>query len=162
MYILDSSQPDYSQPPVDCIQLDRTGDVSLEQAMVFRGIPAGAQNCQLKWMQADESERNFTVGRHGRTIAHQLTGFPTTGAEGDDAPVSLNSVLPFDNGNTTRFSPDFTQWPENHGPWDHLAGTIPCSEDIFLRIRLNEEEGDGFVHLDQDEKNGFYIQYTLQ
>ncbi|KAK7746224.1 hypothetical protein SLS62_009440 [Diatrype stigma] len=158
MYNLNSSEPDCGQPPVSYFEVDLQGDASLEQAAVFRGIPAAAQRCQLKWRQADAAERGrFEVGRHGRTKARQLTGFPAAGE-----PVTYDGLRAFDaDDGVATFSPDFTQWPEHAGPFDHPAGTIPCSPDIYLRIAVNRAEGDGFVHLDQDAEDGFYISYVL-
>lgn len=157
MYNLNSSDPNCGHPPVTYFEVDLQGDASIEQAAVFRGIPAAAQRCQLKWRQADTSERGrFEVGRHGRTKARQLTGFPAAGE-----PVTYYSLQAFDAPDVTTFSPDFTQWPETVGPFDHSAGVIPCSPEIYLRIAINRDEGDGFVHLDQDAKDGFYISYVL-
>lgn len=155
MWNLDSAEPDCGEAAVGYLQVDLQGAVSKEQAAVFRGIPAEAKRCSLGWKQADKGERNFQVGEQGMTKVRQLSGFP---AEGE--PVTFNSLREFEPANATVWSPDFSFWPD-YDQWDHPSGQIQCSEDIYLRIVINKEGGDGFVHLDQDEKNGFYIAYTL-
>ncbi|RYO82826.1 hypothetical protein DL766_006244 [Monosporascus sp. MC13-8B] len=156
MYNLNSSDADRGEPPVGYFQVEAQGGVSIEQAIVFRGIPIGARLCKLMWRQAGSAERCFSVGGHGITAVRQLSGFP-----GENEPVTFNSLRAFDGDNATTFSPDFSFWPDHDGPFKHLAGAITCSEEIYLRIALNRSYGDGFIYLDQDEKNGFYIQYTL-
>ncbi|RYP91117.1 hypothetical protein DL770_002773 [Monosporascus sp. CRB-9-2] len=156
MYNLNSSDADRGEPPVGYFQVEAQEDVSIEQAAVFRGIPAGAKLCKLMWRQAGSAERCFSVDGHGLTAVRQLSGFP-----GEDEPVTFNSLRAFDRGNATTFSPDFSFWPDHDGPFEHMAGAITCSQEIYLRIAINRSYGDGFIYLDQDEKNGFYIQYTL-
>ena len=132
------------------------GESLIEQAIVFKGIPAEAKKCSLNWKQADESERSFIVEGQGLTSITQLEGFP---AEGE--PVTFNSLRAFEGGDdATSFGPEFTGWPETKGASEHLAGAIDCSEDIYLRISVRLSAGDGFIYLAQDEKNGFYIAYT--
>lgn len=157
MYNLKSFEPDSSEPPVEEVQIAGLKEVSLlEQAIVFKGVPADAKRCSLNWQQADASERSFTVVGQGLTRARQLSGFP-----GEGEPVSFNSLREFEgDDDAPSFSPDFTRWPENEGPFVHLAGPIDCSEEIYLRISVQVAQGDGFIHLAQDEKNGFYIAYT--
>ncbi|RYP15775.1 hypothetical protein DL765_005501 [Monosporascus sp. GIB2] len=99
------------------------------------------------------AERCFSVDGHGLTAVRQLSGFP-----GEDEPLTFNSLRAFDRDNATTFSPDFSFWPDHDGPFEHMAGAITCSEEIYLRIALNRSYGDGSIYLDQDEKNGFYIQ----
>ncbi|RYP07129.1 hypothetical protein DL764_002676 [Monosporascus ibericus] len=156
MYNLNSSDADRGEPPVGYFQVEAQKNVSIEQAAVFRGIPTGARLCMLMWRQAGSAERCFSVDGQGLTTVRQLSGFP-----GEDEPVTFNSLRAFDRGNATTFSPDFSFWPDHDGPFEHIAGAIPCSQEIYLRIAVNRSYGDGFIYLDQDEKNGFYIQYIL-
>ncbi|RYP41996.1 hypothetical protein DL767_000627 [Monosporascus sp. MG133] len=156
MHNLNSSDADRREPPVGYFQVEAQVDVSIEQTAVFRGIPAGARLCKLMWRQAGSAERCVSVDGHGLTGVRQLSGFL-----GEDEPVTFNSLRAFDRGNTTSFSPDFSFWPDHNGPFEHMAGAITYSQEICLRIAVNKSYGDGFIYLDQDEKNGFYIPYTL-
>ena len=138
------------------MNLAAVGNESLiEQAIVFKGIPAEAKKCSLWWKQADVSERSFTVAGQGLTSIIQLSGFP---AEGE--PVSFNSLQQFEHEGAVSMGPEFTGWPNVKGASTHLAGSIDCSEDLFFRISIRVSQGDGFIYLAQDEKNGFYVAYT--
>lgn len=156
MYNLYPSQPDLSQSPVSYLQVQVSGtNPQLEQVAVFSGIPSNAKTCSLMWAQAAESERTFVVDGSGLTSILPLTGFPSTGS-----PVSANSIKPFESGEKATHS-DFTFWDkQSKDAVNHTVGAIECAEEVYYKMSIDTENGDGHVYLEQDGKNGFYVTYT--
>ncbi|KAI1086375.1 hypothetical protein F5B19DRAFT_162879 [Rostrohypoxylon terebratum] len=156
MYNLYPSQPDLSQSPVSYLQVQASEkDPQLEQVAIFRGIPSNAKTCALMWAQASESERTFVVDGSGLTAIQPLTGFPSAGA-----PVSANSIKPFESADAPTHS-DFTFWDkQSKDAVNHTVGLIQCAEQVYYKLSLDTLNGDGHVYLEQDAKNGFYVTYT--
>src|SRR3569833_3271489 len=60
------SQSNFSEAAVTYIQVQLENNQStVEQAAVFRDIPAEAKTCTLGWRQAAASERRFVVDNSG-------------------------------------------------------------------------------------------------
>ncbi|KAL7627939.1 hypothetical protein AAE478_002134 [Parahypoxylon ruwenzoriense] len=158
MYNLYPSEPDLAQTPVSYLQVQVHGtDPQLEQAVVFRGIPAEAKTCTLSWAQADASERNFVVVDSGLISVQPLAGFPDVG-QGE--PVTSDSVDAFVDPAVKPLRPDFTFWDKTEAATPHTAGPIDCAQDVYFKVNIDARNGDGHVYLEQDAKNGFYIEYT--
>ncbi|KAI0889307.1 uncharacterized protein GGS22DRAFT_153618 [Annulohypoxylon maeteangense] len=154
MYNLDLLQPDLSQTPVTYLQVQASGaSKQLEQVVVFSGIPAGAKTCNLMWAQAAEAERTFVVDGSGLAAILPLTGVPSL--------VSANSIKPYlPAADTKPVHPDFTFWDkQSKDAATHTVGRFNCAEEVYYKIQLDTQNGDGRVYLEQDGKNGLYVTY---
>ncbi|KAH9986403.1 hypothetical protein F4779DRAFT_611826 [Xylariaceae sp. FL0662B] len=156
MYNLHPSQPELAGPSVSHLEVQAGKDVApLEQVAVFKGIPEGAKYCTLGWSQADAANRNFTVTGDGLITVSQLTGFPA-----DGEPVSSTSVAPFEDPAAPKTTPDFTEWDKSQGASDHMNGPLTCGTEMYLKLAKAEGTDDGHVYLEQDDKNGLFVQYS--
>ncbi|KAI5859998.1 hypothetical protein GGS23DRAFT_599926 [Durotheca rogersii] len=131
-----------------------------EQAVAFRGVPAGARDCVLNWAQAAEAAAarpGFAVEGSGFAAVRPLTGFPAAGA-----PVSAAAVAPFVDPAAKVAHADFTFWDRDPAAWNHTVGPVAagCAPDLYFRLWLDTANGDGSVSLQQDRQNGFYLSYT--
>ena len=162
LYNLYPSQPAVAEAPVSFLQIQRYQNQSVfEQAAVFSGIPAGATSCTLGWRQAAPAERHFIVVGSALIAALQLQGFPPASGSPSGPVVSYASVEPFEKAtNATALHPDFTAWDKVAEAQGHIAGTVACAEEIYLKLSLDGRNGDGHLYFNQDEKNGFYVTFT--
>ncbi|KAF4121843.1 hypothetical protein GMORB2_1683 [Geosmithia morbida] len=135
---------------------------SLEQVLVFSGIPDGAESCTLGWSQGSREDRVFLVdGEYALVKVTQLSGIPK-----DDEPITYDSIEPYvkaaddDAEAAPSLSPDFTSWDDVQGPSDHVAGGVRCAGDIYLKMELYDPTTPAHVYLSTDEENGFWIEYT--
>lgn len=155
MRVVVPSQPDYTTPAVEYFQV-QSGDMDINQVGVFSGIPADAKRCTLHWKQAGPDERSFTVTGSGLLSAFQIDNLD---ASGDVAWADVEKA----NTISKEFSPDLTYWDgptflaTTHGSWD-----LKCAETVYLKFETHETGGvkeAANVYLEQDDKNGFYVQY---
>ncbi|KAI1633033.1 hypothetical protein F4809DRAFT_51767 [Biscogniauxia mediterranea] len=159
MYNLYPAQPDRSEAAVSVIEVEGTANSTREQAMVVGGIPAGARTCSVIWVQAGAEARDFAVTGSGLTSVLQLEGFPAPGA-----PVSWAAVAPFVEpaGDGRDPHADFTAWDQpQYGAANHTVGLFDCAPEMRFHLAIDRElGGDGHVHFQQDEHNGFFVQYS--
>ncbi|KAH7316808.1 hypothetical protein B0I35DRAFT_434041 [Stachybotrys elegans] len=158
MHNIFPQQPDAHRGPLTGLHLETFANLSqLEQVAVFRGIPAAASNCVLQWDQADKDSRTFIVkGGSGLTRMRLLEGLP-------DGPITFDSIRPFDTAaDEDQFGADFTLWDdEMYGAQTHIASSIPCAEDIFIKISMRDPTTKTSLYLGQDDNNGLWIEYDL-
>ncbi|KAH7320706.1 glycosyl hydrolase family 62-domain-containing protein [Stachybotrys elegans] len=128
-------------------------DTQIEQAGVFRNIPAEATSCTLMWAQAQRRNRIFISKGDGLTHVRRLSGWP----EGE---VNLNSIVPFDTIGQLG-SPEFTFWDTANGARNHIVGSFPCSTELYFKIELSNVDLESLLYFDQDEQNGLYVHYTI-
>jgi hypothetical protein len=159
MHVVVPSNPEYSTQDVGYFQVI-SGDMDVNEVGIFTGIPADAKRCTLGWKQGGPDERAFKVTGNGRVSAIQLNGLDA--ADGYTWTDVQNA-----NAISAEFGPDFSFWdgPEypatTHGSWD-----LNCAETIYMKFETHkgaENQGvDGYrnVYLEQDDKNGWYINYT--
>ncbi|KAI1491824.1 hypothetical protein F5X96DRAFT_444481 [Biscogniauxia mediterranea] len=159
MYNLYPSEPDRSEAAVTVIEVEGTTSTTQEQAMVVGGIPAAAQNCSVIWIQAAADARDFAVTGSGLTSVLQLEGFPAPGE-----PVSWAAVAPFveSTSKPRNRHADFTGWDQpEYANRNHTLGAFDCAEEMRFHLAIDREEGgDGHVHFQQDEHNGFFVEYS--
>ncbi|KAI5460196.1 hypothetical protein BGZ63DRAFT_465586 [Mariannaea sp. PMI_226] len=156
MYNLYPEQPDRTSSAVTEWHLETFSDKSqLEQAAVFKNIPAGATQCTLMWEQASMTERTFLVdGKDALVRIQTLSGFPSGKA------VSYSAVKAFDTlGDQGHAGVELTGW-DTLDKALHIGGGIPCAEEIHLLLYLQHPNGDTKFVLDQDDKNGLFIKYS--
>ncbi|KAI2621189.1 hypothetical protein GGR54DRAFT_91930 [Hypoxylon sp. NC1633] len=157
MYNLYPTDPTRSEAAVTRLDITTLNSPTTEQAMVFHGIPAGATRCTLHWAQAGAAERTFVVEHSGLVSVAPLTGFPAAGS-----PVSIASLAPFaeaDDAAGAAFDVDFTFWDATLTATDHVGSPVACAESVYLKVGLDATNGAGHVLLEQDARNGFYIEY---
>jgi hypothetical protein len=156
MYNLYPQLPDKAGSAVSEWHIETFSNKSqLEQAAVFKNIPAEATSCSLMWAQGSRTDRTFLVdGSDALIRVHQLSGFP---AEGE--AVSYSSVKPFDTlGDKNPVEVDLTAW-DTLDATTHIGGTIDCAEEIRLILYMEHVDGDTKALLEQNDKNGLYISY---
>jgi hypothetical protein len=158
MHNIFPQETDAHRGPLTGLHLETYGNRSqLEQVAVFRGIPAGASNCVLLWEQADKDSRTFIVkGSSGLTRMSLLDGLP-------DGDITFASIQPFDTAlESERFGADFTLWDdEAYGAQTHIANSIPCAEEVFVKIAMRDPTIKTSLYLGQDDNNGLLIQYEI-
>ncbi|KAF4964597.1 hypothetical protein FSARC_7503 [Fusarium sarcochroum] len=157
IYDIYPEHPDYSKKPVHGVHIETYNNKSqVEQAIVYKGIPAGAKNCGFGWMQGDRHGRTFLV-KNGNALAgiRQLSGFPKDGED-----VSYNSIKPFDDAEKELGANDFSNW-DTADAQPHGAGSVKCAETLYFKAGFRNPEGDSQVYLEQDDKNGWVITYNL-
>ncbi|CCT74521.1 uncharacterized protein FFUJ_10576 [Fusarium fujikuroi IMI 58289] len=153
LYDIYPENPDESSGPVNGVHLETWEDKSqVEQVIVFKSIPADAQNCNLSWRQGPRYSRKFLVKNSDvQADAQPLSSFP----END---VTYNSVKPFDDQRSIG-GPNFSFWGDRKEDV-HLAGGVDCAETVSFIIGLRNPKGDSQVYLEQDEhKNGWTLTY---
>ncbi|KAI1496209.1 hypothetical protein F5X99DRAFT_83577 [Biscogniauxia marginata] len=161
LYNLYPARPDAAEAPVTHIEVQSTSSETetREQAMVVRGVPAEAKTCTVIWIQAEADERNFVVSGNGLTSVLQLNGFPADGES-----ISYGAVQPYIEASTTpeRRHADFTRWDlPQYGAANHTLGPYSCAENMYFHLSIDKEEsGEGHVYFDQDDKNGFFVEYS--
>lgn len=153
MYNLYPQLPDKTSSVVTDLHVETFSNKSqLEQAAVFKNIPAEATSCSLMWRQGSQTDRTFLVdGSDALIRVHELSGFP--------ASVSYSSVNQFDTlGSEGSLAIELTGW-DTIDASTHIGGNVDCAEEIHLRLFLEHPNGDTKALLEQDEKNGLYIAY---
>ncbi|KAI1752002.1 hypothetical protein F4782DRAFT_502891 [Xylaria castorea] len=151
---LETSQ---SGPAVSQLEVQRTGNVStIENIAIFEGIPDGARTCTLGWIQAAKDERDFTVIGNGLMAAQQLSGLP-------DGEVSWENISPIADEAVQEgwplLHPDTTDWSEVDTAASHVAGFVDCRTTIYLKLQIDDRDGDGYVYLGQDAQNGLTLEF---
>lgn len=128
---------------------------SLEQLAHFE-LPADAKECTLGWMMDTEDNRTFRVAGEGLFSTLQLEDAP-------DGAVSWNSVEALVKTTSAKAQRgDMTFWdqPEFNTARNHTIGKVDCGADIYMKLQLDTSAGQqGHVIMDQDETNGFFIDY---
>ncbi|RBR04414.1 uncharacterized protein FIESC28_11567 [Fusarium coffeatum] len=126
----------------------------VEQLLVFSDIPAEAKSCSVGWAQGERPERIFIVkGGDGLTSVKQLSGFP------DAKNVNYNTAKEFDTIDESVGAADFTNWDDLPAQ-GHIIGSIDCKSSIYLKAALRNPDGNTKVFLEQNSKNGLYIEYS--
>ncbi|SCO43922.1 uncharacterized protein FFNC_09521 [Fusarium fujikuroi] len=134
LYDIYPENPDESSGPVNGVHLETWEDKSqVEQVIVFKSIPADAQNCNLSWRQGPRYSRKFLVKNSDvQADAQPLSSFPEN---------------------------DFSFWGDRKEDV-HLVGGVDCAETVSFIIGLRNPKGDSQVYLEQDEhKNGWTLTY---
>ncbi|KAI0172165.1 hypothetical protein GGR52DRAFT_457478 [Hypoxylon sp. FL1284] len=131
------------------------GDVPQQQVAAFRGLPAGARDCTLGWVQADELERDFVVTDNGATTTVQMTGFPPR-----NESVTAGNLTPYYHVPAVPNTVDFTNWDQTPGAATHIGMPISCAEDVYVRLAIDNTNGLGRVSMGQDAMNGLTLTYT--
>ncbi|KAI6080961.1 hypothetical protein F4821DRAFT_250384 [Hypoxylon rubiginosum] len=159
MYNLYPSEPDRAEAPVSHLEVSHKSatDPAVEQVAVFSGIPASAKSCTLGWAQGAAAERVFKVENSGLVSTLQLTGFPS-----DVSKVSSASVAAYEPTDAVKagLTIDFTNWDKVLTAAPHSGGPVDCAETIYVKVGIKTTNGDGYVYMDQDAKNGLTISYT--
>ncbi|KAI0593256.1 hypothetical protein F4775DRAFT_578603 [Biscogniauxia sp. FL1348] len=160
MYNLYPAQPDQASAAVTVIEVEATATASTrEQAMVVGGIPSAARTCTVIWVQGAADARDFAVAGSGLTSVLQLEGFPAAGV-----PVSYAAVAPFvaSTGAARGRHADFTAWDQpQYGAANHTLGPFDCAQEMRFHLAIDRElAGQGHVHFQQDEQNGFFVEYS--
>ncbi|KAM0363042.1 hypothetical protein ACHAO7_010943 [Fusarium culmorum] len=91
-------------------------------------------------------------GNDGLTSVKQLSGFP------DTKNVNYNTVKEFETVDESVGAADFTNW-DDLPVQGHIIGSIDCKSSIYLKAALRNPDGNTKVFLDQNSKNGLYIEY---
>ena len=126
----------------------------VEQLLVFNDIPAEAKSCSVGWAQGERPERIFIVkGGDGLTSVKQLFGFP------DAKNVNYNTAKEFATLDGSVGAADFTDWDDLPAQ-EHIIGSIDCKSSIYLKAALRNPDGNTKVFLDQNSKNGLYIEHS--
>jgi hypothetical protein len=126
----------------------------VEQLVVFNDVPAKAKDCSIGWAQGERPERIFIVkGGDALTEVKQLSGFP------DAKSVTYQTAKEFDTADETVGAADFTNWDDLPAQ-GHIIGGIDCKSSIYLKAALRNPEGNTKVFLEQNSKNGLYIEYS--
>ncbi|KAI0450744.1 hypothetical protein F5B21DRAFT_489842 [Xylaria acuta] len=151
---LETSQ---SGPAVSQLEVQRTGNVStIENIAIFEGIPDDASTCLLGWVQAVKEERDFTVIGNGLLAAQQLSQLPN----GD---VSWDNIVPIADKAVQEgwplLHPDTTDWSVVDTAASHVAGYVDCRTTIYLKLQVDDRDGDGYVYLGQDAQNGLTLEF---
>ncbi|KAI1737852.1 hypothetical protein F4680DRAFT_427244 [Xylaria scruposa] len=151
---LETSQ---SGPAVSQLEVQRTGNVStIENIAIFEGIPDDASTCMLGWIQAAKDKRDFTVIGNGLLAAQQLSKLP-------DGEVSWENIAPIADEAVKEglplLHPDTTDWSEVDTAARHIAGFVDCRKTIYLKLQVDDRDGDGYVYLRQNAQNGLTIGY---
>ncbi|TRX98000.1 hypothetical protein FHL15_001210 [Xylaria flabelliformis] len=146
-----------SGPAVSQLEVQRTGNVSTkENIAIFEGIPDGVSTCMLGWVQAAKDERDFTVIGNGLLAAQQLSRLP-------DGEVSWENIAPIADeavrGGWPLLHPDTTDWSEVDTAASHIAGFVDCRTTIYLKLQVDDRDGDGYVYLGQDAQNGLTLEF---
>ncbi|KAJ1337876.1 hypothetical protein MN608_00732 [Microdochium nivale] len=175
MYNLYPGDPDRAEAPTSYIDIQNLPDrEEREQVVVFRGVPAGATGCTLGWIQAAEAEREFDVEQNGSTKVKPFYEFPAPiaasqesggGCEGEeeDPVINYSVIKPLSSASTQmEMGPDFTFWNDSPGAVPHVAGDLPCAEEMYFHVRVNPGNGQGDVRFKQDEKNGFTMSWNCE
>ncbi|CVK95328.1 uncharacterized protein FMAN_13446 [Fusarium mangiferae] len=153
LYDIYPENPDESSGLVNGVHLETWKDKSqVEQVIVFKNIPADAQNCNLSWRQGPRYSRRFLVkNSDAQADARPLSGFP-------ENSVTYNSVKPFD-GQKSIGGPNFSFWDDRKEDV-HLVGGVDCAETVSFIVGLRNAKGDSQVYLEQDEhENGWTLTY---
>ncbi|RGP81039.1 hypothetical protein FLONG3_828 [Fusarium longipes] len=125
----------------------------VEQLVVFNNVPENAKECSLGWAQGERPERIFIVkGGDALTEVKQLSGFP-------DKSVTYQTAKEFDTIDETVGAADFTNWDDLPAQ-GHIIGGIDCKSSIYLKAALRNPDGNTKVFLEQNSKNGLYIEYS--
>ena len=148
-YTIYPTEPDRSSARTQYLNLSRTATAVQEQVYAFRGLPATAQNCTLRW--AVGAERVFHVNGSGLTEVHQLTGVPAAGA-----PVTYTAVQALLGARVG--GGDFTAWNEVNGSHAHIVGSVPCAVDMAFTVRMGGQN-NGSVQIKQSYEDGWYVEY---
>ncbi|CEI62141.1 hypothetical protein FVEN_g10354 [Fusarium venenatum] len=126
----------------------------VEQLLVFNDVPADAKDCSIGWAQGERPERIFIVkGGDALTEVKQLSGFP------DTKSVTYETAKEFDTADETAGAADFTNWDDLPAQ-GHIIGAIDCKSSIYLKAALRNPDGNTKVYLEQNSKNGLYIEYS--
>ncbi|KAF5026511.1 hypothetical protein F66182_1371 [Fusarium sp. NRRL 66182] len=155
IYDIFPKSPSTAKDPVMGVHLEAYNNASqVEQAIVFKNIPAGAKECSFGWIQGPRLEQTFLV-KNSNALAEirQLSGFPAK-------DVSHNSIKPFDNVEPHIGAPDFSFWDDREHDW-HGAGSVDCAETLYFFAGLRDPNSDSQVYLGQDHQSGWAIKYTL-
>jgi hypothetical protein len=159
MWNIFPEEPDRAEPPVTTIDMELVNSVSIkEQVAVFRGIPEGARNCIFTWRAGEIGERVFREDGLGTTKLRFLKGFPAQGER-----ISANSIAPFWSEGDQFSVADFSNWSELAGTTHNGSGPGTCAPTMWIRTHLDKAQNptltEGFVFMEQDEKNGWILQY---
>ncbi|KAI0546787.1 hypothetical protein F4679DRAFT_401498 [Xylaria curta] len=158
MYQVLPLETSHSGPAVSQLEVRRTGNVStVENIAVFEGIPIDASTCMLGWIQAAKHERDFTVIGNGLLAAQQLPKLP-------DGEVSWENIAPIADEAVKEgwplLHPDTTDWSEVDTAARHIAGFVDCRTTIYLKLQVDDRDGDGYVYLGQDAQNGLTLEFN--
>ncbi|KAI1819081.1 hypothetical protein F4861DRAFT_528315 [Xylaria intraflava] len=156
MYLVYPTDPKRFDSPTSQLEVQRSGNMSiLENIAIFENIPATAKTCTLGWAQAAIAERTpFIVDGSGLLGAQQLPRIPEGQINWESiAPIVEEAVAQGD----PLLHPDTTSWPDIKLEEKHIAGPVDCAEAIYLKLQVDYRNGDGFVYLGQDSKNGLTI-----
>ncbi|KAI1334215.1 hypothetical protein F5Y15DRAFT_402341 [Xylariaceae sp. FL0016] len=157
MWTLYPGNPDAEDGPTTGLNLVRRDNGSVNEGLaVFAGIPAGAKQCMLGWVQAPLGERDFTVTDNGLATFRQLPGM----AEGVE--VTAATVAPYVLDAGREISMDFTYWDkQQEGAATHGGGEVECAETIYVQASINADGGDGSIFFEQDFQNGLEIRVEV-
>ncbi|RYC62401.1 hypothetical protein CHU98_g3827 [Xylaria longipes] len=157
MYQVLPLETSLSSPAVSQLEVQRTGNIStIENIAIFEGIPDDASTCMLGWVQAAKDERDFTVIGNGLLAAQQLSQLP-------DGDVSWENIVPIADAAVQEgwplLHPDTTDWSEVDTAASHVAGFVNCRTTIYLKLQIDDRDGDGYVYLGQDNQNGLTLEF---
>ncbi|KAI9162687.1 hypothetical protein HJFPF1_04278 [Paramyrothecium foliicola] len=160
--------PDLFKTPVSGLHLETYNTKSqVEQAIVFKNIPANAKNCSLQVAIADKPDRFFMTklreastqngeGESHLVNVHRLTGFPL------DGKVSYNSVQAFPSDGPHLGGLELGGWDisEQNGKIINKYG-LPCAGEFYFKLAYRQRCNEKSVYLHQDSKNGVFLRYDL-
>ncbi|KAI1437620.1 hypothetical protein GGR50DRAFT_50034 [Xylaria sp. CBS 124048] len=156
MYRVFPSQPTFAMDPASDLHIQSFNNQSiLENIAVFENVPATAKRCTLGWSQAALAERDtFIVDGSGLLSVQQLPRLPDGAITwAAITPIVAEAVADGDPVST----PDMTSWPDIETAENHINGPMDCAETIYLKVRIDGRNGDGFVYMGQNDKNGLTI-----
>ncbi|VUC32919.1 unnamed protein product [Clonostachys rosea] len=159
-YNLYPQEPERSEAPVQAVHVETYGGQSIrEQVVIFKGIPPGAQQCQLKWAQAPTPNQVF-IAKFGSNTepgisTRQLSGFPAEGV-----PLSYASVQPFDTKDAaTSPTINFENWDTPGSSGTHNGGITDCAETIYFKLAFKNTTANMHAYMAQDYGNGLQMYY---
>jgi hypothetical protein len=162
LYTIFPQIPDSHRPPVGGIHLEAYQNRSqVEQVALFTGIPTTARNCILGLHVADKPNRVFVASLKGPTFTeshvtniHLMTGFPP------NKTVSFNSIQGLYNETQRIGAFDFSNW-DLATIGEKLIGyyPTPCAQQLSFRLSLRQLVEEKSVYLQQNEQNGYYVEY---
>lgn len=159
LYTLFPGEPDLASPAVADfhVQYNNVTGLTIQQAAVFRQLPAEATGCYFGWAQDDAYTGILVAGGDGLLTGRQLSGFPDTTEGG----VSAAAVQPFDTADPDlAFEAEFTSWDREIKGTYHVSGPgkITCAEEVYL-ILEKPQTTNGNVFLKRSEAAGLFLEY---
>lgn len=100
------------------------------------------------------SERSFSVYNNGLVRFKQMTDLPASN-------ITVGTIQPFIPSNSPGGGMDFTFWPETLGPRLSTGGIVDCASEVIIHLSKDVINGGaGSVTLEQDARNGLYLDIT--